>query len=126
LLVASHDGYQRLSSPVRHQRSLALEGRTTLISDILEGDGVHEIEWRLHAAPHCEVRLDGNACVVEGRHHRLVVDLDRTLEWELLTAQGRGGWYSCCFNRRVPTTTLVGRATLRLPVCLDHTATVSR
>jgi hypothetical protein len=125
LLVASHDGYQRLARPVRHERSLLLDGRTSLISDILEGDGVHEVEWRLHAAPHCRVRLDGKRCELTGRSHRLVVELDSALDWEVLTAQARGGWYSCCFNRRVPTTTLVGRAALRLPVRLQHTMTVT-
>lgn len=126
LLVASHDGYSRLRQPVRHERSLLLDGRTAVIKDILEGDGLHHVEWRLHAAPHCQVRLYGGACELTGRSHRLMLELDETLAWELLTAQGRGGWYSCCFNRREPTTTLVGGATLRLPARLRHSVTVTR
>lgn len=43
-----HDAY----APVRHERSVALEGRRLLVTDRLTGPaGVHEVELRWHLAP---------------------------------------------------------------------------
>ena len=125
-LSAIHDGYERLSDPVRHSRRFVLEGRRLTIEDVLEGRAVHGVEWRLHMAPHCSVEVNGRTCEILGRGHRLILQLDDALEWDLLTADPRGGWYSCCFNQRTPTTTLVGSGSLVLPTRLQHTVTVSR
>jgi len=126
VLAASHDGYARLSDPVTHSRRLVLDGRRLSIEDRLAGGAVHRVEWRLHVAPHCSVEVNGRSCEIVGQRHRLLLELDDALEWGLLTADPRGGWYSCCFNRREPTTTLVGVGQLALPARLHHTVTVAR
>ncbi|MDY6895658.1 MAG: alginate lyase family protein, partial [Thermotogota bacterium] len=44
-----HDGYKRLSDPVRHFRSvLFVKNEYWLITDILDGQGEHCLEWPLH------------------------------------------------------------------------------
>lgn len=57
---ASHDGYHRLSQPVTHRRRLELRDDGLVVTDILEGRGVHEIELFFHLFPGAwvEVRLD--------------------------------------------------------------------
>lgn len=120
LLTASHDGYMRLSPPVRHRRTLALQGQQLCVDDELAGEGEHHIEWRLHVAPGCIVRLDESECEVKGRRHSLSIRLDESLRWECMVGEARGGWCSSAFNRREETTTIVGTATLPMPARLRH------
>jgi hypothetical protein len=50
LLVASHDGYQRLPQPVTHQRwVLSMKNGFYLVRDVVQGQGKHQLEvsWRL-------------------------------------------------------------------------------
>lgn len=125
-LLASHDGYERLSAPVTHRRKLTLhEGRLT-VDDELTGVGRHDVEWRLHVAPQCDVRLRRRHCDIIGRRHRLSFELDDALHWRTLVGDPQGGWYSRAFNQREPTTTLVGGGRLSLPAHIHHVLQVSR
>jgi len=50
--VGSHDGYQRLNSPVVHRRFIfSLKSRLVLIRDVAEGAGEHHLEIFWHLAP---------------------------------------------------------------------------
>jgi hypothetical protein len=50
--VGSHDGYQRLESPVLHRRSVfSLKNGIYLVRDIVEGNGEHQVDLRWHFAP---------------------------------------------------------------------------
>jgi hypothetical protein len=120
VLAASHDGYERLASPVTHRRTLVLDGGQLTIDDELEGSCVHDVEWRLHLAPGCQARLGAQVCEIVGRRHRVSLQLDQTLQWRALMGDAAGGWYSGFFNQRQQTTTLVGSARLALPVRLRH------
>jgi hypothetical protein len=52
LLEASHDGYSRLSSPVRHRRLVFfVKGRFWLVLDAAEGHGRHDLEIFWHGSP---------------------------------------------------------------------------
>jgi hypothetical protein len=52
LLEASHDGYARLASPVRHRRLVFfVKGRFWLIVDTAEGQGRHDLEIFWHGSP---------------------------------------------------------------------------
>jgi Heparinase II/III-like protein/Heparinase II/III N-terminus len=124
VLMASHDGYERLADPVTHWRRLVLDAGHLTVDDELAGTGVHDVEWRLHLAPGCEAHLDGHSCDILGRRHRLSLQLDTSLRWELLVGEANGGWYSCSFNQRQETTTLVGSARLALPRHLRHVLTL--
>ncbi|HEX3142860.1 MAG TPA: heparinase II/III family protein, partial [Pyrinomonadaceae bacterium] len=63
LIVAEHYGYQRLTPPVLHRRSVTFDKRRRfwLIEDELTGEGAHEFSFRFHFAPglETEVRPDG-------------------------------------------------------------------
>jgi hypothetical protein len=55
LFVGSHDGYQRLPSPVEHQRwVLALEPGIFLVRDLAQGQGEHHLDISWHLAPELE------------------------------------------------------------------------
>jgi hypothetical protein len=52
LFVGSHDGYQRLPSPVIHRRwVLALRSGIFLVRDLAEGQGEHRLDISWHLAP---------------------------------------------------------------------------
>lgn len=126
VLTASHDGYARLADPVTHRRRLILDAGYLTVDDELAGTGAHDVEWRLHLAPGCEAQLDGQSCDILGLRHRLSLQLDTSLRWELLVGEPNGGWFSCAFNQRQETTTLVGSARLALPRHLRHVLTLHR
>ena len=49
LVVASHDGYQRLGSPVIHRRwVLSLKNGLYLVRDVVEGQGKHQLDISWH------------------------------------------------------------------------------
>jgi Heparinase II/III-like protein/Heparinase II/III N-terminus len=125
-LTASHDGYERLTDPVTHWRRLILDAGQLTVDDELAGTGVHDVEWRLHLAPGCEAQLDAQSCDILGQRHRLSLQLDTSLRWDLLVGEANGGWYSRAFNQRQKTTTLVGSARLALPRHLRHVLTLHR
>lgn len=55
-LVASHDGYRRLSEPVTHQRSVFSVGDGLyLLRDAVVGSGRHSVEVHWHFAPGTQV-----------------------------------------------------------------------
>ncbi len=62
LLEASHDGYQRLSDPVRHVRTLRLEHNAGqfVISDRFECAVAHQATLHWHFAPGCVIDQDGD------------------------------------------------------------------
>ncbi|MBA5869680.1 MAG: hypothetical protein GDA68_06745 [Nitrospira sp. CR2.1] len=60
-LVAEHDGYERLSHPVRHRREIVVDGlnETWHVTDRLTARDdrplSHHVEWTLTFAPHCSL-----------------------------------------------------------------------
>jgi hypothetical protein len=114
-LEASHDGYRRLKDPVIHRRVLDLDAAVITVRDCLEGSAAHWVDWRLHFAPQCTVRLTGSECAVVGHEHGLTLTLDPCLEWSLHVGEPSAGWCSPSFNRCQKTTTLIGAASMPLP-----------
>ena len=110
VLIAEHDGYTRLRDRIIHRRKLTLEQQELEIEDRLQNKGTHQVEWRLHFAPQCEVELKSECCLVKWHSGLLAIYLDEQMEWSLLKGASNGGWYSPGFNLKQPTTTLVGRA----------------
>ncbi|WP_019503539.1 alginate lyase family protein [Pleurocapsa sp. PCC 7319] len=108
MLVAEHDGYTRLQEKIVHRRQLTLSQERLEIVDNLQGNGSHNIEWRLHFSPLCSVSLKKRNCLVKWDSGSIIISLDRQIDWSLLTGEQLGGWYSSGFNLKQPTTTLVG------------------
>jgi Heparinase II/III-like protein/Heparinase II/III N-terminus len=60
LLVASHDGYQRLSQPVIHRRwVLSLKNGMYLVRDRAEGAGRHQLELNWHLGQDLQLVMEG-------------------------------------------------------------------
>jgi uncharacterized heparinase superfamily protein len=114
-VVGAHDGYMRLSDPVRHQRELKLsgdEGRLT-IRDQIFARGKHAARMMLHFAEGCRVtRADGNRFVIELADGTHVLSLDRTLVVQVIEggSEPGGGWVSRGYHRKSRTVTLAAEA----------------
>ncbi len=63
LIVAEHNGFQRLPQPISHRRTIQFDKRRRfwLVQDELAGEGTHEFSFRFHLAPNLDtkVRPDG-------------------------------------------------------------------
>ena len=60
LLIASHDGYERLPCPVQHRRSvLSLRNGIYLVRDVVAGQGSHRIEVSWHLGQDVQLVEDG-------------------------------------------------------------------
>jgi uncharacterized heparinase superfamily protein len=97
LFEGAHDGYRRLKGSPTHRRLIRWAGSGITIEDIIEGQGVHAIESRLHIHPDLEVKASDNGPVVYHEGHVLMT----------ATATGPGsfaiedGWYCPEFNRKI-------------------------
>jgi Heparinase II/III-like protein/Heparinase II/III N-terminus len=100
----SHDGYQRLSDPVTHTRSVVMLRKQSafIVSDRFTAGAPHSYAIRYHFAAGCEAERHGNR--VEGRApngERLAINF---------FAKGQGlrgvktriedGWVSSCYGQR--------------------------
>jgi hypothetical protein len=58
-IVAEHYGYQRLSQPLTHRRSVKFDKRERqwLVEDSFKGSGEHQLSFRFHLAPGLEITL---------------------------------------------------------------------
>ncbi len=106
-----HDGYVRLSHPVRHEREAVFDAvsRSYTVVDRIKGEGDHSLELFFHLSPECTLKeeegtyvlANGPATVILRPDRRL---LDRTVLHGSLSP--RGGWYSPGYDRKTPSTTL--------------------
>jgi uncharacterized heparinase superfamily protein len=123
-LVAQHDGYTRLPGQPLHRRSIELTDRRLLIADEVDGQGTHDIEWRLHFHPDCTVSLNAGRCLVDCGGGRIELTLDATLQWRIESGGIRAGWFSPAFNVKTPCPTLIGSTTASLPIQCGVTAVI--
>jgi hypothetical protein len=120
LVEAAHDGYARLTQPVRHRRRvLFVKPRGWIVVDDLTGAGEHDVELRFQFAPR-PVRLVSGWARAEGRANRGL--WLRTLAPFALTAdirEGRqnpiDGWISPGYGVRRPAPVVVYTAHVTLP-----------
>lgn len=59
VVIAEHDGYQRLSAPVTHRRTVTFHksDRLWLVADDISGQGEHELALRFHLSPGIETTV---------------------------------------------------------------------
>ena len=59
VVIAEHDGYERLPQPVTHRRTVTFNksDRWWLVADDISGEGEHELAFRFHLAPELEVKV---------------------------------------------------------------------
>lgn len=112
LLVASHDGYQRLAQPVTHRRwVLSLRNGIYLVRDVAEGQGTHQLDFSWRLGPELQL-VEENVFRVKGASQGLA----------LLPAAGHG-WaeevrreaWSPAYGQKLPTTVLKFGTVSRMP-----------
>jgi hypothetical protein len=113
--VAHHDAY----APVRHRRSVALEGRALTVVDEITGPaGGHDVELRWHLAPG-SVERTGDGWAWRDGDRRLAIAVDGAAT-EVVTGDEERplGFRSLGLEHREPSPTIVARVRATLPVTL--------
>ncbi|GAA5532257.1 hypothetical protein Dalu01_00641 [Deinococcus aluminii] len=132
LLVASHDGYERLPGAPRHRRELDLQGRVLHVTDHLEGQGRHHLRLHLHLHPDCEVQPEASNAwwvIWPGGAMRVRFDPQVQVRWgrgEYDPASGATplGWYSPRYGVKQASPSFRAALTATLPVTLHTTLEV--
>jgi Heparinase II/III-like protein/Heparinase II/III N-terminus len=134
-LTAHHDGYRRLSDPVRHRRTWRYTAgiASLAVTDELACSGAHSIAIYWHFAPECSVVVDGNSVIASRVGVRVTIGCrDGTqvpLQAEIVRAREEEsplGWFSKGFDIKEPAPTAVfagkiqGNAILRTSVTIER------
>ncbi len=118
-VVGEHDGYQRLSDPVTHRRSLQLDHvqRTLTITDELSCSGEHDISLQFHFGELCELSPEAEDAVyaIQLAGQQATISLDNRLQ--LVKLEGseapKGGWLSRGYHRKVTAPMLYGECRIK-------------
>ncbi|MDB5749030.1 MAG: hypothetical protein JWP72_3878, partial [Massilia sp.] len=107
----SHDGYTRLSDPVRHLRSVRFDGAASalVVRDEVAAKKAHPIELFWHFAPELNVRLTSAGLHVRGKRFALQMQATGAdLKLELVRGAENPplGWYSRCYESKQPSDVL--------------------
>jgi uncharacterized heparinase superfamily protein len=115
VLVAGHDGYERLPGSVHHRRTFSLAHATGVatVTDEVEGSGEHAVESFLHLAAGASAEVSGRTASVRGpAADRLRIELEGTGG----ALELGEGWLSSSYGRRERGIVLIGRYRGALPV----------
>ena len=133
-LTAHHDGYRRLSDPVRHRRTWRYTAgiANLAVIDELACSGAHSIGIYWHFAPECTVLVEGNSVIASRDGARVTISCREgsqvALQPEILRGREKPplGWFSKGFDVKEPAPTAVfagkiqGNATLRTTVSIER------
>ena len=133
-LTAHHDGYRRLSDPVRHRRTWRYTAgiANLAVTDELACSGAHSIAIYWHFAPECAVVVDADTVVASREDVRVTIGCrdgsQGTLKPEIVRAREEPplGWFSKGFDVKEPAPTAVfagkieGNAILRTRVAIER------
>jgi Heparinase II/III-like protein/Heparinase II/III N-terminus len=117
-VVGEHDGYLRLADPVRHRRTVELDGpnRTVTLLDEILTRGVHRVTLAFHLAEHCSVvREAGGQFRIVAGGGQLVLSLDPCVSPRVLSGSETpfAGWVSRGYHRRTPASTILATTEIR-------------
>jgi uncharacterized heparinase superfamily protein len=141
VVIAEHDGYERLEDPVSHRRTVLAvgEGESIVVIDRLEGRGAHHYSqrWPLHPALDLDERTI-DKIVARGEKAGLVLAVASSRPFLLNAVRGEAdppaGWWSPRLESSVPSWLLtvdlrasgsVEVATLLVPFESDSTPLAS-
>ncbi len=116
---AEHDGYKALNPPVRHRRSVRLDGRLRQLEivDCLETAGSHAFRLALHLGPDIDAHMVGQNVQLTWSNGSSMRNADLCmpsgLSWSLTRGQTDPvlGWYSSRFGEKQPAWTVLGEGT---------------
>ncbi len=116
-LAGWHDGYLRLSDPVRHEREIRFERatKTFVIMDRLSGTGHHTFDLTFTLSPECQIRGEESRLSVLNGDAGVTIQGDPVLGTPRLLMGSEnpiGGWYSPGLDRKEPTTTIWWKGTM--------------
>jgi len=113
LLMASHNGYQRLSDPVRHSRTVFhLKSSFWMIRDVLEGTEKHHLQASWHFAPGSVSAIPGGVRFASDNKTDLALFFSGNQSY---SQQIVNGWYSPVYGRKEVSPTLQITADTQLP-----------
>jgi asparagine synthase (glutamine-hydrolysing) len=129
-IEAEHDGYLRLADPVRHRRSVTLEGEDCwIVVDELLGEGEHDLllHWLLPDFPY-RLKPDGRLLLqCEEGDVSLGIDVCgpdvRQPQISVLRADEKScqGWISRRYGEKTPALSLSANCRCRLPATFTST-----
>ena len=111
-VAAEHDGYQRLSDPVTHRRTVELSRSdgTMKIDDAFTCAGPHSAVLHFHCAPNCQVTINDDRTLTVARPEgRLRLSLPDGCDVRTFCGETDPirGWFSPAYHQKVPATTIV-------------------
>lgn len=117
--VGSHNGYVRLRQPVEHRRRiLFVKPDYWIISDELNGQGTHLLEFFFHFGPGVTIVQDGAGWLAskDGEQFRLV-PFTPGVNFRVVAGEEspHQGWYSVDYGQREPAPVLVGAIHAQVP-----------
>ena len=108
---AAHDGYERLSQPVTHERALVIAGSSWLaVVDYLSGNGRIMYESFLHLHPDLKAGLEGRQLIAESKEVRFRVLCYGDEELGILATE-----YYPAFGMKLPRSSFVMNTVADLP-----------
>ena len=111
-----HLGYTRLPQPITHRRDITVdrEHPHVLVHDRIDGEGRHELVWRFHLDPSVAVDVDGGDVRLsrDGAQVWLLPDAGAAA----LSLTCEDGWVSPSYGVKRPTTVVVWRGTVPIPM----------
>jgi len=110
-----HRGYQRLSNPIGHTRTITVDAHRprVLVCDRVNGGGEHQLVWRFHLDPAVGVSRDADdVCLTHGETAVWLLPGAAAARLELSL---EAGWVSPSYGVKIPTTVAVWRGSVALP-----------
>ena len=111
-VMAAHTGYKKCH--VQHGRKLEFlrAEDKIVITDYITGKAGKEIclEMPFHLHPAVEYELDGHRSVVSFADRKVVMELDRQMQWSVVKGSLNPylGWYSDSFYKKTPAPVIIG------------------
>jgi hypothetical protein len=133
-LTAHHDGYRRLSDPVRHRRAWRYTAgiANLAVTDELACSGAHSIGIYWHFAPECTVLVEGNSVIASRDGARVTISCREgsqvVLQPEILRGREEPplGWFSKGFDVKEPAPTAVFAGKIQGNTILRTTVSIER
>jgi hypothetical protein len=125
-IVASHDGYSRLSDPVIHRRCMNIDKELAVITieDHIEAKKKHLITQCFHFSPDCQIRMvASNEWHVNNGDTAIRLALDQRLDCKVFHGADNpiAGWSSRSYDRKIPAATLFCNHIMEPNDCLRTT-----